>query len=318
MKVQLRSAISRSSNLSIDMGDFNRSCQHRRSVFTKICGKRNLGARSRDRRFSSRSPVEPNRESDFFNPSIPGSVTITDGGFGAAIHADRCAASRPRSDPSQRVTEFQERHAMTQTSEWGSKSETNSGSDFLQPSLENGVPARWSATALRSSAWRNLIDQVVAAATALVFAGLAPALVMASLWHTAAVAPIAFVFTFAIALTHAVLLGLPLFLVFRSKGWINIMTCVGFGFAVGAVPDGVLAWPMQHAAFYTSASVDGVPTIIDGVVTAAEWASYVKPLIYFGSLGALGGLAFWIALMWFGTRTEPASLIFPIHPYPAP
>jgi hypothetical protein len=40
-------------------------------------------------------------------------------------------------------------------------------------------------------------------------------------------------------------------------------------FAVGAVLDGVLAWPMQHAALYASRSVDGVPTSIDEVITAA-------------------------------------------------
>jgi len=79
------------------------------------------------------------------------------------------------------------------------------------------------------------MQQIAGATTALLFAALAPALVMAALWHTAEVAPIAFVFTFVIALGHAVLLGLPLFLVFRSKGWINVMTCVVLGFAVGAV-----------------------------------------------------------------------------------
>jgi hypothetical protein len=42
-------------------------------------------------------------------------------------------------------------------------------------------------------------------------------------------------------------------------------SCVVFGFAVGAVPAGVLAWPMQHPELHTSASVDGVPTIINGV-----------------------------------------------------
>ena len=102
----------------------------------------------------------------------------------------------------------------------------------------------------------------------------------------------------AAALGHAVLLGLPLFLVFRAKGWINILTCVVFGFAVGAVPDGVLTWPMQHAALYASRSVDGVPAIIDGVITAA---GYVKPVIYCGLFGALGGFAFWVALIWSGT-----------------
>jgi hypothetical protein len=68
------------------------------------------------------------------------------------------------------------------------------------------------------------IEQIAGAATAFLFAGLAPALVVAALWHTAEIAPLAFVFTFTIALAHAILFGLPLFLLLRSKGWINIMT----------------------------------------------------------------------------------------------
>jgi hypothetical protein len=112
---------------------------------------------------------------------------------------------------------------------------------------------------------------------------------MAALWYTAKIAPTAFAFTFAIALGHAVLFGLPLFLVFRSKGWVNVMTCVVFGFFVGAVPAGALTWPMQHLKLLTIASVDGVPTIINGAITAARWVRYVKPLIYFGAFGALSG-----------------------------
>ncbi len=79
-------------------------------------------------------------------------------------------------------------------------------------------------------------------------------------------------------------------------------------FAVGTVLDGVLAWPMQHAALYASRSVDGVPTIIDGVITAAGWVSYVKPVIYCGLFGALGGFAFWVALIWSGTCGKAAAV----------
>ena len=99
------------------------------------------------------------------------------------------------------------------------------------------------------------IQQIAGAATAFLFAGLAPALVMAALWHMAKIAPIIFAFTFAIALGHAVLFGLPLFLVLRSRGWINVMSCVIFGFAIGAVPIGVLTWPTQHPELHTLASV---------------------------------------------------------------
>jgi hypothetical protein len=69
-----------------------------------------------------------------------------------------------------------------------------------------------------------------------------------------------------------------------------------------AVPDGVLTWPTQHPEIYASASVDGVPTIIDGVITTAGWVSYVKPLIYFGAFGALSGFVFWVALTWSGNE----------------
>jgi hypothetical protein len=209
---------------------------------------------------------------------------------------------------------------MTQTLEPGIKREHSKGkwtggygaqtTNAEHRSLGIGVPARRSATEPRSSAWWDelRIEQIAGTATAVLFAALAPALVMAALWHTAEIAPLAFVFTFAVALAHAVVLGLPLFLVFRSKGWINVMTCVVFGFAVGAVPDGALTWPMQHAVLYASSSVDGVPTIIDGVITAAGWVSYVKPVIYCGLFGALGGFAFWVALIWSGTCGKAAAV----------
>jgi hypothetical protein len=114
---------------------------------------------------------------------------------------------------------------------------------------------------------------------------------MAALWHTAEIAPFIFTFTFAIALGHAVLLGLPL-----------------FGFAVGALPDGVLTWPMQHFVLYTSASVDGGPTMPERIITAAEWISYIKPVIYCGSLGALGGLVFWVIVLWSGSSGKAVAL----------
>jgi hypothetical protein len=46
-------------------------------------------------------------------------------------------------------------------------------------------------------------------------------------------------------------------------------------------------------------------TIINGTITAAGWVSYVKP--HFGSFGALGRFAFWVALIWFGTCGKAAA-----------
>ena len=106
--------------------------------------------------------------------------------------------------------------------------------------------------------------------------------------------PVLFAFTFAIAFYHAVFFGLPLFLVFRLKGWINVMSCVVSGFVVGAVPAGLLSWP---------------PTNVNGVITAAGWVNYVKPVIYFGSFGALGGFAFWVALISAGAVGQAAGVV---------
>jgi hypothetical protein len=79
--------------------------------------------------------------------------------------------------------------------------------------IQRDVPASTSRTAPRPSAWwdKAWIKQIVDTATALLFAGLAPALVMAALWRTTKIAPTVFAITFAIALGHAVFLGLPLF-----------------------------------------------------------------------------------------------------------
>jgi hypothetical protein len=128
-----------------------------------------------------------------------------------------------------------------------------------------------SAMAPRRGAWWR-IQQIDGVATALLSAGLAPALVMAALWHAAKVAPFAFTFTFAIALSHAVFLGLPLFLV-SANGVDQRRDLRRLGFAVDDAPAGVLTWPPQHPELHASASVDGAPTIIDGIITAAAWVT---------------------------------------------
>ena len=165
----------------------------------------------------------------------------------------------------------------------------------LQPLPGSGGAASRAVSNPRSSAQRHRlrIELIARPGAALVFAGLAPALAMIALWPTAA--PIVFILTFVIALAHAVVVGLPLFLVFQSKGWINVMTCIVVGFAIGAVPDGILTSPMQHPELH-AVSVHSVPTITNGVLIATAWVGYVRPVIYCGSLGALGGLVFWVVL----------------------
>jgi hypothetical protein len=145
---------------------------------------------------------------------------------------------------------------------------------------------------------------------ALLSACLAPALLMAGLWSHANIAGTAFIFTFATALSHAVLFGAPLIVMFRSKGWINLATCVVVGFVVGAVPAGFLSWPMHAAALYAAAPTDGAASVTDRILRAAPCASYVTSLIQFGAFGALSGLTFWLIL-------RCAGLGNPMHQSPA-
>jgi hypothetical protein len=146
--------------------------------------------------------------------------------------------------------------------------------------------------------WRDAgrLQRVFGIATAFVFSALAPAALMTVIWSDPRVAPMAFVFTLVIALSHAVLLGLPIFAIFQSRGWIGITACVVLGFAIGAVPAGILTFPVSGFALYASAWASSTPTATYGLSTAAIWVSYIKPLIYLGLLGALGGLVFWVVL----------------------
>jgi hypothetical protein len=141
------------------------------------------------------------------------------------------------------------------------------------------------ALVARGHAWR--LQRVSSTATAIVFSGLAPAVLMTAIWTDPRVAPLAFVFTFIIALSHAVLFGLPIFLILQSRGWTGITACVLLGFDIGAVPGGILAFPVTN-----------------GLSTAEIWVSYIEPLMYLGLLGAFGGLVFWIVLMSSGTSDE--------------
>jgi hypothetical protein len=151
--------------------------------------------------------------------------------------------------------------------------------------------------------WRDAgrLQSVFSTATAFVFSALAPAAVMTAIWSDPRVAPMVFVFTLVIALSHAVLLGLPIFSILQSRGWIGITACVVLGFAIGAVPAGILTFPVSGFARYASAWAGGTPTASNGLNTAAIWVSYIKPLMYLGLLGALGGLIFWVVLMSAGT-----------------
>jgi hypothetical protein len=125
---------------------------------------------------------------------------------------------------------------------------------------------------------------------AALFAALAPALAVAALSQSVRVAPLALWVT----LGHVLLLGLPLFFFLQSKGWVNGISSMASGFAIGSMPMGFLLlisqWSMQ------SASIGGTPTVINHVMTLRGWLYYFEFLVYLGALGAFAGYAFWLIL----------------------
>jgi hypothetical protein len=132
------------------------------------------------------------------------------------------------------------------------------------------------------------VRSVLRVIAALIVAALVPAL-PAALSGSFGIMLIAFF----IALAHAVLLGLPLFLLLQLEGRVNQASSVGLGFAIGAFPMAFFTFPARYG---TSSSVNGIPHVVNGVPTLAGWLSYLEFVLLFGGLGALGGLAFWLTV----------------------
>ncbi len=156
-----------------------------------------------------------------------------------------------------------------------------------------GIPSANLATRTQHSAFRP--RYAAAVAMAFVFSGLAPASLMALVWRETSVAPAVFALTLIIALTHAIGIGLPLFLICQLRGWVNLVSCIVLGAFIGILPALILAYPTELYGIIAGAWT-GALTDPDRVIATAIWNGYVETLIYFGLLGALGGFVFWAVL----------------------
>ena len=104
--------------------------------------------------------------------------------------------------------------------------------------------------------------------------------------------------SFTVVLAHALVLGLPIFLIFRWKRWVNPITCNLLGFLAAAASGVVPRWPSTatNLALRTNARVGGVQTYIDGVPTAAAWLDFARDLIFLGVFGGTAGIVFFAIL----------------------
>ena len=121
------------------------------------------------------------------------------------------------------------------------------------------------------------------------------------------------VFLVALMITsaHAVLLGLPLFLLLQMRGWVNVISAVAGGFLIGVLPVAAFTWPLRYPELQTSAWAGNYgQTMVDGVPTLAGWQQYFDAALFFGGFGASAGLAFW-AYLWLRRRMSPSNLMQP-------
>jgi hypothetical protein len=104
---------------------------------------------------------------------------------------------------------------------------------------------------------------------------------------------------FAVTLGHALILGAPVTLLYRSRRWDRLWAAVAGAAVIGMIPVGVLTWPFDPSS-RGSASVNDVVQWVDGIPTLAGWMSYAELLAQLGVLGAIGGLVFWSTLRYCG------------------
>ena len=90
------------------------------------------------------------------------------------------------------------------------------------------------------------------------------------------------------------LLGLPAYVVLRKFRLVRRWLTLSVGFCLAAIPMAIFTWPLKCLELKSSASVNGVQTMIDGVPTMAGWLEFAGGVLFFGMFGFLGALAFWL------------------------
>lgn len=108
-------------------------------------------------------------------------------------------------------------------------------------------------------------------------------------------------FVALVGLAHG-LLALPIFIYLNNSCKVSLFNCMLSGYVVGSLPYAVMSFPVSGEG--SSASVNGVATVISGVPTFDGWWQYFLGFSFFGAIGALIGLMFWFVLRYFVKRNS--------------
>lgn len=101
---------------------------------------------------------------------------------------------------------------------------------------------------------------------------------------------------FIVALPHAAILGLPVMALFARFGWVNAITAVAAGFAIGSLPLGLIT-TLSHPTYRVVVN-DLIVSSVEAEWTGQERITQLKLAGVAGLFGDLGGLSAW--LMWRG------------------
>ncbi|MGN6229474.1 MAG: hypothetical protein ACTHNM_18760 [Dyella sp.] len=96
-----------------------------------------------------------------------------------------------------------------------------------------------------------------------------------------------------ISAAFVLVLGIPAYLLLRWRKAVRWWSTIASGFVLGAVPVAVFSWPLRFSQG-ASATVDGVPTLVNGAPTLAGWLQYLESVAFFGACGAAAATTFWL------------------------
>lgn len=114
--------------------------------------------------------------------------------------------------------------------------------------------------------------------------------------------------TFLVALAHAVIIGLPLFLFLRSKSWTGIIACALSSLIIGAAGPAVLGLSSLFGNSSYNAWSGGKATVVNGVPTLLGWLEYAQSVGFMGLIGLSGGLTFWLTMRLSGQNPAPPEV----------
>lgn len=98
---------------------------------------------------------------------------------------------------------------------------------------------------------------------------------------------------FAVTLAHAVILGVPAFVLLKRLHTTKWYIAIIGGFIIGFIPTAIFSWPLGKLSPGFSAGDSWGQSVINGVPTNLGWIEYVIGSCVAGLFGAAGAGSFW-------------------------